>query len=250
MRRVKRKNNKAKATDKGDSFAGTPMAVVVSMLSIINKTTEENKRLINESIFADVFGDAPTPTPDLGAPQYERAFMYAVLGLLNSYHRFDDFEVLLRQYPWRGRMSRSKHFSLAVYSVLNEIYLFEERLKRYFKSIEVLAKELGLPFSKKLATAVMKAYHKSFEKFLRGRGGHVHVSDFEPRELKRISLIELLGLSREMGAVKSFLPTAVRDFRKEWLEKNRQAKEAIKHYMDLSFEVTKPIWGELEKRYQ
>jgi hypothetical protein len=233
-----------------DSFAGTPMAVVTSMLSIIERTTEENRNLINQSIFADIFGDAPTPTPDLGAPEYERAFMYAVIELLTSHDRFDDFDVLLRHYPWRGKMTRRRHFALAVYAVLHEVYLFEERLKRYFKSIEILAKELNVPYSKKNSSSVMKEYHRSFESFLRGRGGHVHVSDFEPREIKRIGLIELFSRSKEMKLVSHFLPSAVREFRKEWVSKNKQAKVAIKLYIDTSFELTKPVWLELEKRYK
>jgi len=186
------------------------------MISRVHETTESNRTIINSSIIADIVGDDAIPPVDLGAPEYERQFLYAALSLYSSTHRFDDYEILLRTYPWKGKLSRARHFSHAVYSILNESYLFEARLKRYFDAIKICAKELRIEVSPTLASLVLKSYHKSFQGLLKARGSHIHVLDFEPRELKRISLIELFqfGDNPLKSSTRAFLPGAVRDFRR------------------------------------
>jgi len=222
-----------------------PFEVVTQHISRIDLSAERRKAA-NDSILADVLGLDPVPIPDSGAPAHVRLFLYSTLELYHSYHRFSDYEIFLNRYPWRGKISKQSHFAIAIFAILNESYVFEARLKKFFESMRKSAAALNCKFPSQQCSQILKAYHRTFRNFLRARGIHTHQEDFQPPELKRLALIELLSGPAGMPGVKFALPMAIRDLRKTWKKNNADAKTMVKEIMVASFRVTESIWSKLK----
>jgi hypothetical protein len=152
---------------------------------------------------------------------------------------------MIRNYPWRGKISRKTHYSVCMHAILNESYLIEERLKRFFNIMKECAEATGEQFRDDSASAILKSYHRTLVSFLKARGIHTHQSDFEPQELDRIGLIELLTQAGGMKEFKFALPIAHREFKKIWQKNIDGAQAAIELHMVAAFECTKKIWSKL-----
>jgi hypothetical protein len=147
--RPQTRNKKAKAAlvSEEDAFRA-PMKVVQSYI-VLNKFPKNRIKAMNESVVADILGSDPVHIPDSGAPQHVRGFLYSTLELYASHARFDDYEIMLKRYPWRGKIGYRTHFFIAMHAILSECYIFEERLKRFFKSIRECAQNSGCEFPEK-----------------------------------------------------------------------------------------------------
>ncbi|HUD88336.1 MAG TPA: hypothetical protein VMR17_17990, partial [Xanthobacteraceae bacterium] len=101
---------------------------------------------------------------------------------------------------------------------MNEYYVFEERLKKFFGAIRNCAVAASEEFPANKSSSILQSYHRSLTLFLKARGVHTHQSDFVPRELDRIRLIETLTAEGEMRRLRFTLPLALRNFRSIWLK--------------------------------
>jgi hypothetical protein len=78
--------------------------------------------------------------------------------------------------------------------LLHEFYVFEERLKKFFEAVRLMAPELGVhEYDSSHHGKIIRLYSRSFKYALTARGNHVHRDDFEPREISSIGTLELLS---------------------------------------------------------
>jgi hypothetical protein len=83
------------------------------------------------------------------------------------------------------------------------------------------------------------------QNFLKLRGIHVHQGGYEPRDIARIKLLELLI---ELDVSKSLLPSAYKQAKQNWLESLADIMNAAEKIIALSFEITKPVWSTVAER--
>jgi len=218
---------------------------IVKQHALAAMRSVKRRRVAGESLMADMLGLEPVPIVRREAPEHLVEFLYATLHLYTSYYRFDEFRVVLRCYPWRGRVSREVHFSICMHAILNECYVFEERLKKFFEAIRNCAPAIGGEFPANQSSNILRSYHRSLMSFLKARGVHTHQSDFVPRELERIRLIEMLTTTGDMKNLRFTLPSAVGNFRAIWQRNNDGAQQSIKAHMTAAFGCTEHVWSQL-----
>jgi hypothetical protein len=234
----------AKTAD--DPFNAPSKIVQQHALAVMRSA--KRRRVTGESLMADMLGLDPVPIVRRETPEHLVEFLYATLHLYASYYRFDQYRVVLRCYPWRGRVSREVHFSICTHAILNECYVFEERLKNFFEAIRNCAPAIGGEFPASQSSIILRSYHRSLTSFLKARGVHTHQSDFVPRELERIRLIEMLTATNDMKNLRFTLPLAVRNFRAIWQNNIDGAQRSIKAHMTAAFGCTEHVWSHLTPR--
>jgi hypothetical protein len=218
---------------------------LVQQHALVAVRSKKRRNAAGESLIADMLGLDPVPIASASVPKHLVDFLYATLHLYGSYYRFDEYRTVLRRYPWRGRVSRHVHLSICMHAILNECYVFEERLKKFFAAVETCAEAADQDFPRSNSSTILRSYHRSLISFLKARGVHTHQSDFVPRELDRISLIEMPTGGGEMKKLRFALPLALRNFRMIWLKNIDGAQQSIKTHMIAAFATTEHIWSRL-----
>jgi hypothetical protein len=214
------------------------------------------KKKINESMFADLFGDERIDPPPSNFPSAVTNLMYAIMELHSSIHRFSTYVVMFQRYPWRGKIARSHHFESAYYLYVHECYIFEERLKRYFKAADAYASLRGIDIDvNPIRKMILQAYQKSFRGPLSMRGQHVHIDDYIPRNIQRIGLLErmaMVGTLKKKSDHREFrqicaalIKSSVSEARRTWIDNCASARNAARQAATASFRLTKPIWTRL-----
>jgi hypothetical protein len=143
-----------------------PFEAIQKWMSI-ERLSQEHLKAANDSLMADLVGGAPQSVNYVGGPLYASELMHSILKLLGCFYQFEKYEEMIRIYPWRGRVSKSDHLSIVCTSIINEIYILEERLKDFFNSARKAAKELNLDYDQKPGRDALRLFHRAFSKFFK-----------------------------------------------------------------------------------
>jgi hypothetical protein len=217
--------------------------VVVPLLSHIED--QDRRKLINDSLIADIIGDPPIVPAPIQMEEAAAKMLRAVMSLYAQISRFQDIRTQFQYYPWRGRLSRARHFEAAYYLFGHECYILEERLKNYFDCAEAFARTKAVSIA--IATTrkeILKLHKRAFGPFVRMRGVHVHQQDTLPREIERIGLIEVLKSG--LQPVAAIYPIAVGEVRHSWMKKCDFAVEMTRAIVLATFNATRPVWLKLK----
>ncbi len=122
---------------------------------------------------------------------------------------------------------------------------WKSALRDSLEEIEAYARYKSIDFNiSSTRKIILKAHQAAFGNVVRARGGHVHEDEFSPREIKRISLLELL--STHLGSEYELLyQEASKDARKRWVSNCRNADKMAHELAKLAFRITRPIWSKI-----
>jgi hypothetical protein len=214
--------------------------------------SEDRMKALEESILADLVGDEPKlPKPHSHLSKATTHLNYSILHLHSSIGRFATYRTMFKHYPWRGKISKSDHILSVYYLFVHECYILEERLKSFFRTAEAFAKEQNIEIDmKSISKIVIKLHSAAFSSAIRSRGVHVHQDDFAPRDIKRISLFELVLLGKQIDEkLKNMLVylqrSAIRDAKKNWMLQCDNAERASQTIVAFAFDATAAVWKRL-----
>jgi hypothetical protein len=219
----------------------------------VTRLPPDRAKAANESLIADLVGDAPiaVPASPLEAPVTN--LMYAILEISGPAVRFSIYKKMFQYYPWRNRISQADHLQSAYYLFAHECYILETRLKIFFRAIDSYARLRNIKIDiNRIAREVLKVHRRTFDQALRWRGRHVHEEDFVPRDIKRIGLLEMMILGEKISPSKSrpiwrvLQKIAIKDIKKKWIVHCDGAGEAAHVIIALAFRLTKPVWQNLK----
>jgi hypothetical protein len=200
---------------------------------------------MNESVMADLLGDEAVPAPSSNLARETLDLMYSISEVNGPPHRFAVFKKMFQRNS-RGFLSRGEHLASTYYLFVHECYVFEERLKGFFRAIDGFAKRFGLECGR-----ILKLHNKVFSSALKQPGEHVHQADVLPRELRRVRLLETLLLGERMGqsaphdAYRLLERQAVKEARRQWASHCDKAQIACFEILRATYRATKPVWSQI-----
>ena len=209
---------------------------------------------MNESMLADIHGNAPVSPPKSRLSPEAHDFFYAINGLYSSVRRFSVLEKMFRRYPWRGVVSKAEPLQSVYYLFVHECYVFEERLGKLLSTAASYSSAVGLPVELKQSTKeIMRQNKRVFGSFVRMRGQHIHQDEFLPRDVRRIGLLESMSFAygaRDADARKvwgEYHDLVAAEVRKTWLGHCVEARKSSEQLAILAFRQTRPLWMRLSQ---
>ncbi|OKO88045.1 hypothetical protein AC629_10865 [Bradyrhizobium sp. NAS80.1] len=207
----------------------------------------ERMKAVNDSLMADLLGDAPLPVPVSSVDQSVVRLLHGLMELMQVPNRFDAMATMVRLYPWGGKISRAQHMENCYYLIVNETYILEERLKAFVNHLIACATSRSFQVDLSSVNRLVIKLHKGFfGKMVAARGIHVHQQSYVPREIKRIETLELMMMGPEPkaqeGPWKLLHRIAFREARKQWVQNAEDAAKAAKYIIGHLLVQTQLVW--------
>lgn len=201
---------------------------------------------IDRQILEDALGQSSTPV-DLPRSEPDRIRLgYALLGVQSAFLRFGQVHIATRYYPWRGRIARHEHLEMMGHLFLAEVYIFEERLKKFLDACAQCERswKTGVDV-KTVRDETRSACRSRFKPHRDSRNVHTHESDVRFPEVARLGLIHLLTLGDDKFGLTEVGPTAFRSAKKRLLQDVDGVARDARNISATVLRATKPIWSRL-----
>jgi hypothetical protein len=178
--------------------------------------------------------------PDPINKQHDVIMQYLQLNQTISALR--DCEFYFRRYPFRGLpVSKYDHITNTCEMYFNRFYEFKERMRKYFKALDVVAPQHRIDVGK-----LIKLFDKIFEAELRARHGVHHHARFEDVAIDRLFFAEVVATRREMQSMKLEQSIAYRKFVREWVKRVRLRALKMDEFLEAIAEATMSTCGFLK----
>jgi hypothetical protein len=201
----------------------------------------ELRRVRNESLLADLLGDAPVLVPRASVDQPVIDLFNRFLDLLRVPENFTAVETMARSYPWKGKISHSQHLENCFFLIGHVAYILEERLKRFLNSVSACAKERNSGVDvKEITTRIIKVHKQTFGSIVAARGAHVHQGKTIPREIERVALLELIEGVEPI--YRFFHRQAIRLARKQMIARANNARVQARVLIAAALRLTRAVW--------
>ena len=128
---------------------------------------------------------------------------------------------------------------------MHELYVLQQRLCRYLKTIErQFRRSIQLPEIKKRSEPVSKFVIQALENVVKVRGSHVHITRAYDKNIARLGTMTLLTKGSDKAfklAIQVLLRDEARKIRKQWKRKVTDNNTAIEKLLDAYFEALHPL---------
>lgn len=117
--------------------------------------------------------------------------------IFHSFQKLKNIEIYINRFPYdKRKIQPPEYLKYHFENFLNEIYLFEERVKKFITIVSRRYKKRILLDIKKIVTIALK-------NITRVRGAHVHKYRYDDEDFSRLETLELLcskgGMKSELG---------------------------------------------------
>ena len=142
-------------------------------------------------------------------------------------------------------VSQDRYLQFFYEAHLHELYVLQQRLCRYLKTIErQFRRSIQLPEIKKRSEPVSKFVIQALENVVKVRGSHVHVARAYDKNIARLGTMTLLTKGSDKSfklAIEVLLRDEARKIRKQWKSKVADNNTAIEKLLDAYFEALHPL---------
>ncbi len=135
---------------------------------------------------------------------------------------------------------KSDYLGFVVHAYLNEIYILEQRMCTYLKTLPRAAAKGSEVRDRldKVKPELLKAVNHVFNNVRGTRGAHVHQQRFSDDGIDRLRIVELMNhFPRHFPPLESFYRSELRRVRKSWDVRFAANEIAIKTLMDHYYDV-------------
>jgi hypothetical protein len=194
--------------------------------------------------------DLPGPTelnrPRTGRQLHVGKMFRGFAEILKSVDTLQLIEMCIGRAPARSlSISQDRYLQFFYEAYLHELYVLQQRLFHYLKTIERQFRRNGqLQEVKARCEIVSNFVIQALENVVKVRGSHVHVTRAYDKSIDRLGTMTLLTNSSDI-AFKSTIHVLLRDearrIRKQWRRKVTDNNTAIGKLLDTYFEALQPL---------
>jgi len=174
--------------------------------------------------------------------------MNGVFAIDEILDRVLDAEVYIRRFPYsHTRVAKVRHLRHVYENYWNDVYILEERLKRFLKTLVDLyaGGDWKTPVGQNLQPLCKHIDNKAFKPFAKVRGMHVHEGTYIDSDLRRLGTLEYLFQTSESEPWYDAIGTLYRiDYDRIRSERTRSIRvlnESIRKFVEQYFSLVYPV---------
>ncbi|MDP9315940.1 MAG: hypothetical protein M3R24_34645 [Chloroflexota bacterium] len=217
-------------------------AIAQAGSKILSPILRSNHAELEEVIGNHLFDDEGSITLSRQPSSDEKFYGMLLSGfseIASSYESLQDIEIYVTRFPFsNSRVSKARYLRFVVEAYLHEVYILQQRLSSYLKTVQrQYRKHKNSEKIKDITEGLGNLVTKPLEGITRVRGTHVHQSRYTNRKLDKLKAIELVLSIEVDNLLMSFYEIEYRKTRKEWKTTIKVANENIRDLLDNYFDV-------------